>query len=170
MAEEIAGRQAERDRADAALRESEERLRRLNATLEERVAAAVADREASDRALREARKMQAVGQLAGGVAHDFNNLLTAVAGNLRQIRQRGSPELAPFADGIGQAVERGERLARQLLTFSRREPARAAAVDLGEAVEAALPLLSQAVRADTRVVVSPRRGPARSSSTWPTSS
>lgn len=64
------------------LRASEERLRHLNETLEQRVAEAVAARDQVQMALFHAQKLEALGQLTGGVAPDFNNLLTAMIGHL----------------------------------------------------------------------------------------
>ena len=130
---------------NVALQASEERLKSFNAQLEQRVEAMLAERQEREEVLRHAQKMQAVGLLAGGVAHDFNNLLTAISGQLRHLRQGVAEPLRPAVEGIDLAVRRGERVARQLLAFTRAEPARAEVVDLREAVQGMLPLLEKSL-------------------------
>ncbi len=70
-----------------------------------------------------ARRLEAVGRLAGGVAHDFNNLLTAVAGNVQLLRERedADPSVASQLDEIDQSVHRGAELTRRLLAFARQQ-------------------------------------------------
>ncbi len=153
MVGEVARRQSERDRMNAALQSSEERLRAFNADLEERVASMLAERQEQEAVLRHAQKMQAVGLLAGGVAHDFNNLLTAISGHLRHLRQRAPASLHAAVDGIELAVRRGERVARQLLAFTRVEPARGEVVDLRGAVAGMLPLLERSLHGSYALVV-----------------
>jgi PAS domain S-box-containing protein len=114
---------------DTARRTTEE-LQRLNAELEERVAAAVEERMRAEEALRQAQKMEAIGQLTGGVAHDFNNLLTLVIGGLDLIdRQLPSQPPGPGTDRIRRArdaamegARRAAQLTQRLLAFARRQP------------------------------------------------
>ncbi len=94
------------------------------------------DHDKLEAQLRQAQKMEAVGQLAGGVAHDFNNILTAMFGNvetaLREI-QAHHPDARTAIDGmqqIEQGAQRAARLTRQLLTFSRRQVIRPEPVNL----------------------------------------
>src|SRR5262249_8773636 len=72
----------------------------------------------------QAQKMDALGQLTGGVAHDFNNMLMVVSGHIQTIKRRTAddPRIARAAEAIELAARRGEALTRQLLTFSRRQP------------------------------------------------
>ncbi|HMN46026.1 MAG TPA: ATP-binding protein [Povalibacter sp.] len=107
-------------------RRAENELQLLNATLEKRVRDEVAERTRAEEALRQAQKMEAVGQLTGGVAHDFNNLLTVIIGGLDTIR-RSSPatdeaRIRRAADMALQGAQRAAHLTSRLLAFSRRQP------------------------------------------------
>jgi signal transduction histidine kinase len=101
-------------------------LRQLNETLEQRVAAEVAERRQAELALQAAQKMEAVGQLTGGVAHDFNNLLMVIHGNLQLIAAaiKGDERLERLIDAAEKGVERGEKLTSQLLAFARKQALR----------------------------------------------
>ncbi len=106
-------------------REAEAELQSLNASLEERVAQEVAERAKAEDALRQAQKMEAVGQLTGGVAHDFNNLLTVIIGGLDTIkRSKPSDEVrvTRAAEMALQGALRAASLTERLLAFSRRQP------------------------------------------------
>ncbi len=86
--------------------------------------------------LRQSQKMEAIGQLAGGVAHDFNNILTVIHGHASLLMASGS--LAPLptksAQQIGQAAERAASLTRQLLAFGRRQLMQPRQLDMNEVV------------------------------------
>jgi PAS domain S-box-containing protein len=116
----------ERRRVEAALRD-------LNDTLEQRVGREVAERDKAEEALRQSQKMEAVGQLTGGVAHDFNNVLQIISGNLQLLQQQmRSNDVARRRIEMAQsAVDRGARLSAQLLAFARRQPLRPVVADLG---------------------------------------
>jgi len=105
------------------------------------------DRRVLEEQLGHARKMEAVGQLTGGVAHDFNNLLTVILGNMELIRRRTGQdhELARQIGAVLQAAERGGALTRQLLAFARRQHLNPVTVDLNRLIEDFSPLLRQAV-------------------------
>jgi PAS domain S-box-containing protein len=79
--------------------------------------------ERVQRQLAESQKMDALGQLTGGVAHDFNNLLMIVSGNVQTLKTRveGDPKAQRAVHAIEAATQRGAALTRQLLTFSRRQ-------------------------------------------------
>jgi signal transduction histidine kinase/DNA-binding response OmpR family regulator len=81
------------------------------------------DRRSLEEQLAQARKMEAVGQLTGGVAHDFNNLLTVVLGNIDIMARKPEDDdrRARRIDAVRQAAERGRDLTKQLLAFSRRQ-------------------------------------------------
>ncbi len=92
--------------------------------------------EALEAQLRQAQKMEAIGQLTGGLAHDFNNILTVIAGSVEMLEQEeeNPPHHAPSVATIGQAVERGAELTRRLLAFSRKQTLSAHRLDLNEVV------------------------------------
>jgi len=97
--------------------------------------------------LRQAQKMEAVGQLAGGVAHDFNNVLQAICGYVELARQE-LPEDSPASRNlheVGKAVERATTLVRQLLAFSRRETIQEEWVDLNALINDLLPMLHRLI-------------------------
>jgi PAS domain S-box-containing protein len=100
------------------------------------VARDITEQRQTEELLRQSQKMEAVGQLTGGVAHDFNNLLQVISGNL-QLLQRdmtGNPRaLSRLRAAIG-AVDRGARLASQLLAFARRQPLQPLVFNLGRLV------------------------------------
>ncbi len=118
-----------------------------------------------DEQLRRAQRLEAVGQLAGGLAHDFNNLLTAVTANLFFVRERlpgGDPALEDL-DAAAEAAGRAAKLTRQLLTFARRQVVEPRLVDLNESVTTLdrmlVPLLGG--RIDRRLKLAPGLWPVR---------
>lgn len=105
-------------------RRAEQELQALNAGLEERVALEIAERLKAEDALRQAQKMEALGQLTGGVAHDFNNLLQVISGNLQLLLKdiSGNERAMRRVENALAGVQRGSKLASQLLAFGRRQP------------------------------------------------
>lgn len=103
----------------------EERLRELNETLERRITDTVTERAKVEEALRQSQKMEAVGQLTGGLAHDFNNLLTGIAGSLELLQTRMSQgrltDLDRYINAAQGASKRAAALTHRLLAFSRRQ-------------------------------------------------
>ncbi|MEJ6788878.1 response regulator [Brevundimonas sp. BR2-1] len=103
--------------------------------------------------LSQAQKMQAVGQLAGGVAHDFNNLLTAIQLQLSGLLER-HPVGDPSYEGLNeirQTAIRAADLVRKLLAFSRKSTVRRERLDLGELVGEFAVLLRRLLREDVRL-------------------
>jgi PAS domain S-box-containing protein len=96
----------------------------------------VTERKQLEEQLRQSQKMEAFGQLAGGVAHDFNNLLTVILGHiaLLQLQESLNPEQTAGLTEIARAAERAANLTRQLLTFSRRQLFQPKPLDLNEVV------------------------------------
>jgi PAS domain S-box-containing protein len=94
----------------------------------------ITERKQLEEQLRQSQKMEAFGQLAGGVAHDFNNLLTIIQGNVTLLQDSSSPDQAGGLVEIAKAAERAANLTRQLLTFSRRQVFQPKPLDLNEVV------------------------------------
>ncbi|MBJ7410669.1 MAG: response regulator [Phenylobacterium sp.] len=94
--------------------------------------------EQTQAALREAQKLEAMGQLTGGVAHDFNNLLMPILGGLDILQRssRLSPRERKLLDGAIQSAERAKALVQRLLAFARRQPLQAGPVDVAAAIQA----------------------------------
>jgi PAS domain S-box-containing protein len=117
--------------------------------------------EALERAhlqLAQAQKMEALGQLTGGVAHDFNNLLMVVSGQAQAlVRRLTDQKNIRSVEAILTAASRGETLTRQLLTFARRQPQNPRTVSLGQTVLAFRDVLSSSARGkiDLQIEVSP---------------
>ena len=114
-----------------------------------------------DEQLRQAQKMEAVGQLAGGVAHDFNNLLTVILSAASSLRERLPQEHEGQEDAreIHDAGERAAALTRQLLAFSRRQHLAPSLVDLGETAAGMERMLRRVLGEDVALSVE-IRGPA----------
>ena len=113
---------------------------------------AEASRSEFEARLAQSRKMEALGKLAGGVAHDFNNILTGILGFADVIR-RSTPDAAAagFSGEIIQAAQRARDLIRQILMFSRRQPAERRPVRLADVAREALQLIRRSAPAIVRV-------------------
>nr|WP_249139787.1 PAS domain S-box protein [Bradyrhizobium japonicum] len=97
----------------------------------------ITERRLGEEALRQSQKMEAIGQLTGGVAHDFNNLLTIIRSATDFLRRRELPEerRRRYVDAISDTVERASKLTAQLLAFARRQPLKPQIFNVGSQVE-----------------------------------
>ncbi|WP_256584088.1 ATP-binding protein [Pseudomonas sp. SDI] len=126
---DILARQAadllERTTAEEALRQAQTNLRELNETLEQRVAERTAKLMQAEEQLYQSQKMEAVGQLTGGLAHDFNNLLSGISGALelmsKQIAEGSLSDIQKYSLAAQGAAKRAAALTHRLLAFSRRQ-------------------------------------------------
>lgn len=114
--------------------------REAEAREQQRQARLVEARQALDRA----HKLEAVGKLTGGVAHDFNNILHIISANVQLMLRADGPPSRKRLHNILDAVERGSRLAGQLLAFARRQPLHPSVVDAGQLLERSDSLLQRA--------------------------
>jgi PAS domain S-box-containing protein len=136
---------------------AEEMLRDLNETLEQRVAERAEELALAQEALRQAQKMEAMGQLTGGVAHDFNNLLTPIIGSLDLLHRKalGGEREQRLVEGALQSAERAKILVQRLLAFARRQPLQPGPVDLPELVGGMVELVASTsgpqIRIETRM-------------------
>jgi signal transduction histidine kinase/CheY-like chemotaxis protein len=114
------------------------------ATANETLRHQIEEREKAEATLRQTQKIEAIGQLTGGVAHDFNNILQVVLGGLDILRRRGAKWPLPdesrsdfqrYIDEISAASRRGAELTRQLLAFARRQPLEPKDTDINRLVQ-----------------------------------
>lgn len=130
-------------------KELERELRRENKGLEEAVATTTAERDKAEEALRQSQKMEAVGQLTGGLAHDFNNLLTGISGALELMRIRIGQgrvnDLERYSVMAEEAVKRAAALTHRLLAFSRRQTLDPRATDANRLIEGMRDLIDRTV-------------------------
>jgi PAS domain S-box-containing protein len=120
----------------------------------------VTERKRAEGALRQAQKIEAMGQLTGGVAHDFNNLLAVVIGNLDLVRRRAAldPRSERLVESALEGARRGAALTQRLLAFARRQDLRPEPVDVPQLVRGMAELLQRSlgpmVRVETRFPLS----------------
>lgn len=105
--------------------------------------------------LLQAQKMESIGQLTGGIAHDFNNLLTVILSGSQMIERlaQGNEQLLRLIGHIRHAVERGERLTRQLLAYSRRQSLKPELLDLSQALRTFCDGILQTLRGNIEVQI-----------------
>ncbi len=115
----------------------------------------ITERRRGEEALRQSQKMEAVGQLTGGVAHDFNNLLTIIRSATDFLRRRELPEerRRRYVDAISDTVERASKLTAQLLAFARRQPLKPQIFNVGSQVEGVAQLVRPLVGGRIEIVV-----------------
>ena len=145
-------------------RRAEEQLQALNSGLEEKIAEEIDRRMRAEEALRQAQKMEAIGQLTGGVAHDFNNLLTVIIGGLDTIRRSKPGDEARIQRAVDMAVKGAQRaasLTSRLLAFSRRQPLDPKPLDLNLLVRDMTDLLHRTLgeQIELEGVLAPRLWP-----------
>ncbi len=130
---ELAGQFDQAERTLLLERHSERALEERNAAL----AAEMANRERAEGQLRQAQKMEALGQLTGGVAHDFNNMLSIIVGNLDMLSRKlgaGEPRLQDLAGRALEGANRAAALTHRLLAFSRLQPLAPKSTDINKCV------------------------------------
>lgn len=137
------------------LKRSSEELSILVAQRTLALEASMAERERVEDVLRQSQKMEAVGQLTGGLAHDFNNLIQVISGGLEIINlgdtQPKKPGRVKILEGMRRATDRASQLTRQLLAFSRKQTLKPEQVRLERQVVAMRELLDRSLRGDIRV-------------------
>ncbi|WP_435170396.1 PAS domain S-box protein [Falsirhodobacter sp. 1013] len=148
---------AERTRQTVERRRAERELRNLATSLEEQVVERTRALRQSDALLRQSQKMEAIGQLTGGVAHDFNNNLAVIISGLnliqRKLNRRQTEDLDMLIAGAMEGAQRAATLTHRLLAFARRQPLSPEVVDGNRMISGMNELLSrtlgEAIRVET---------------------
>lgn len=132
-----------------ARRRAEVALAKLNATLEQQVEERTGELMVAEEALRHSQKMEAVGQLTGGLAHDFNNILAGISGSLEMMNTRLAQgrvgDLARYINGAVGATKRAAALTQRLLAFSRRQTLDPKPLNINSLIEGMLDLITRSV-------------------------
>ncbi len=145
----------EQHRSQQELREHREHLEELVRERTRELLHSESERRVAEAALMQSQKLEAVGKLTGGIAHDFNNMLQIIGGNLQLLRRNLSGDETAqrrLESAVG-GVEKGARLASQLLAFASRQPLQPQAVDLGELLGQMSELLNGALGRAVQVQV-----------------
>lgn len=134
-------------RAQQELARYREHLEQLVAERTRELRASEAERQETEAALLQAQKMEALGKLTGGVAHDFNNLLQIISGNLQLLANEveSKPRAQKRLETAASAVDRGARLASQLLAFARRQPLEPVVMNVARQIRSMDDLLRRAL-------------------------
>ena len=121
------------------------------------------EKRAAEAQMRQVQKMDAIGQLTGGVAHDFNNILTVITGTIGILGEAVAdrPELVSIAKLIDDAAERGAQLTKHLLAFARKQPLQPVEIEINSLVLQAAKLLHPTL--GEQIEISPRLTP----DAWP---
>ena len=111
------------------------------------------DYDRTEEQLRRSQRMEAIGQLTGGVAHDFNNILMVILANVEALEEdeKLDPRLRDRVDGIGDATERAADLTRQLLAYSRKQALRPQRTDINELIATTAKLLRRTLGAEIEI-------------------
>lgn len=117
--------------------QARETMRTYNSTLQREIEVAIAQRKQTEAQLVQAQKMEAIGNLTGGIAHDVNNILQVIRGNLDLLSRNvaGVEAAQRRLDYATAGVERGSKLTSQLLAFGRRQPLEPAPLHLGRLLQ-----------------------------------
>ncbi|QRE78077.1 response regulator [Methylobacterium aquaticum] len=142
------------ERRTVADRQLRDTLQGMNDVLEQRVAERTRELAEAQDALVQAQKMEAIGQLTGGVAHDFNNLLTIIRSSVDFLRRPNLPveRRTRYMDAVSDTVDRAAKLTAQLLAFARRQALRPEVFDAGERLASVASMLDSLTGARIRIV------------------
>ena len=123
----------------------------------------ISQKRLAEEQLIQAKKIEAVGQLTGGIAHEFNNMLTVITGTIDILADgvKGDPHLAAITKLISEAADRGARLTSSLLAFARKQPLQPAEIDVNDLIAEVVQLLSLTFGRHVEIV------PRLASNAWP---